>query len=515
MTEVAEQESPKELFKLPKSPEKFLSDIMDAYPSDFLTLRKVISLGKVEYSPSKRMTAAIMNTKPFTLIFGKHFMENNLESIDDAVFLLAHELTHIVLGHFSPDILKIFKEVDEETKEEKNFAARVLNFFLDFQVNATCYHSLKEEKYMAFIKRYYPQDQMPFCFLRPDGIAPDEYKDVHEKLYSEAGISNRELVERLYPWFKENREQAIKALKKGLLGNHSSTGEDQLQEEGGGGDGSLNDLEESYVREVEDILPEVKDELKEYMEKQKAQAEEAKSDQEEEDEEETEVKAKKSSGKMAGTGNELRKCQVRVVKEKLSQLRQLEKRLKRNYVICPTSKILQVIDSFNPKQPTRTVIPNFRDPRTVALYARNQMPIFHHNPHLGSKVKVICYLDVSDSQDHVLPHTIDAVSKLRRVVGDTVYCFSTQIAEASLNTLRKGTYFSSGGTCFNCVASHILENKFRNVLILTDGHAWLDEELQASLRRAGTNIKVGWTVRDPSREPLNQVAKETHMLGFD
>lgn len=506
-----EDQQPRKKFPLPAKAQTLLGQILDAYPdSDEITLRKVMGLGKVIYCddeivPGMAATAAVMNTKPYTLIFGKKFMQENMRSMEDCVYILSHELTHLVLDHFAPDILAEFKS--------KELGQKASHIIVDCQVNATVYNSLKEDKYLEFIKRYYPKGTMPYCFFRPDG-EPDQdewvkekgyeqrMNDLHRKLYSEQGISNSDLIEGLMPWFedKQNQQEMAEALSK-LLGNHSDTFKDRAKN---AQDESLEELTKAVARDTQDYLD---------KNKGKGQGQESKSKGEGEEEDQSSGK-QPGNGKEAGEGENIRERDIKVMLDRLEYANAVKRQLKKAEVISPSSRIFKAIDEFSPKRSTRSPVPNFFDRRTAAFHSMGLTRIFHNHPQIGSKVIVPCYLDVSGSQDHVLPVMLPVVTRLKQKIGNFVYCFSTQIDEARIADLQRGKYKSTGGTDFNPVAEHILKNNFKNALILTDGHAYLDPKLALKLKKKGVNITVGWTESNPARNPLSGIArKEFYVFG--
>lgn len=478
-----------ELFPVPEDPYKFLEQILDSAPEDFVTVKKVIGIGKVEYHNHPSMTAAVANTRPYTLIFGKEFMQKNMQSMDDCVFILWHELTHLVLDHFAKDILDLFLEKGLGKNHKTVLAEQTTHIVVDCQVNATCYHSLKDDCYMEFIKRYYSKTEMPFCMLRPDGEPPTpELQAAHEKLYSLEGISNSELIDALTPWAEENKEK-MKEFIKQLLGNHKDLFKDRVA---GNEEDSIKDLADAVAIDITDILD---DEMREALE----EARKAQGDKEQED------------GPKPGQGGERRKYEIQTIRDKISHARELAKKLKKAYTVSASSRIHSLIDSFYPKRASRTVIPNFHDRRTGAIYgATGSIPVFHKVANIGSKTIVPCYVDVSGSQNHVIKHVLPVVSRLRQKVGNVVYCFSTYVHETQIADLARGKYESDGGTDFNPVIKHMLKHRFRNALILTDGQAYLSDDLKEELRRRGIIVKVGWTVgkNEVSLEPLSSIAKE-------
>lgn len=534
----------KKPYQLPSNPREFLQSLLDKSPKDLPSIKKVAGIGRIIYSAKPNMTAAVANTKPYSLIFGRQFIEKNIENDEEAIFLLFHELTHLVLDHFAKDVLQLFEEKGLGGKNvETIFAQQCTHIVVDAQVNATCYHTLKEDKYMGFPIRYYsfenrlkaheelsqkilaeggtpppaPTDNMPYCFLHPEGEAecPDHLKHVHRKLYSEQGIANSELIDALKDWFKENEDQLPKVVKR-LLGNHKSVlSEDRSS-------GSLTEEDKEILEGISQaIAEESKNKLdKEYQEAKRGNKSDKEldaemapskelgghSDKDEDSEKETEQKSYSYESNPVRLAIEKYRNNLRVNKE-------ITKLFKKNYKPSPAGKLSRAIEGFFPKYPRRTVVPNFHDRRTAALYSRGILPVFHTNPNKGVKHTVACYIDVSGSQEHVVPKVISAVLRYKKLIGNYVYCFSTEVVDVHVKKLASEV-LSYGGTDFNSVAEHILKHKFKSVIILTDGVSSLSQENIDMLKKRNVNIVVGWTEANIEKEPLAPVTKSDFWL-FD
>lgn len=488
---MSEELEEKVIFPLPNKAAKFLEQILDSYPKeDFQTLKKIMSLGKVEYAEENYlmqgmpMTAAVVNTKPYTLLFGKKFMEENMQSYEDCVYILSHELTHLVLDHFAKDIRDEFDDLQLGQK-----AAHII---VDCQVNATVTNSLVDEKYLEFIKRFYTKDEMPYCFFRPDGIAPTEkLQKVHEKLYSIDGITNKELIESLMDWFKEKQNE-LDDMIKNLLGNHR----DLLKDKGQGGNEDLSDLTKAVA---DDFLKKQEENRKEQEKRDENQYSK---------EGESKENDEKKDGTAAGRGGPLRKEYFKQVSETIEYNKSILNKLKKASIVNPASRIYKAIDSYTPKRSVRSVVPNFHDRRTISIFSTGRLPIFHKTPTIGSNMITPCYLDVSGSQNHVIPHMLQVVNKLKTKIGNLVYCFSTEVVPTKLHKLIKGEIQTTGGTDFNPVIRHLLDNNFRSAVILTDGEAYLDPKLSQEIVRRNVDITVGWTVKNPCKDPLQGIAKK-------
>jgi hypothetical protein len=201
------------------------------------------------------------------------------------------------------------------------------------------------------------------------------------------------------------------------------------------------------------------------------------------------------------------------LKEKINTNEYIKKILVKQYKPSPASKLSKAIEAFYPHTPRRSVVPNFHDRRTSSLFSCDILPVFHNVPGKGVKNSIACYIDVSGSQDHVIPKVVEAVMRYKKHVGNEVYCFSTLVSDTHVKKLRSDIY-STGGTDFNPVAEHILENKFKSVIILTDGHACLSQENIEKIKNRNIKITIGWTEKNISREPLCAISKNEFWL-FD
>ena len=304
------------------------------------------------------------------------------------------------------------------------------------------------------------------------------------------------------PWF-EDQQDNLDEMIKNLLGNHR----DIFKDKGvNSSDENLSDLTKSIAKDMSN-----------YLDKKDKEEQEQEGEGEEKGEKGKEGKDGKEKKPSKGCGDDKnhRKEQIENCLEKLAYVKNIKDRLKKTSVTSPSSKIFKAIDHYIPKRPARSVIPNFNDRRTALLYSLGKLPIFNKYPEYGNRTIVPCYLDVSGSQDHVKPFTLPVVSRLKDKIGDAVFCFSTYVSETKICNLRDGKIDSSGGTDFNPVAEHILKNNFKHAVILTDGEANLSPELAQRLRRKNVHITVGWTVANPSKAALMQVAKKSFYVFKD
>ena len=128
---------------------------------------------------------------------------------------------------------------------------------------------------------------------------------------------------------------------------------------------------------------------------------------------------------------------------------------------------------------TRTALP-FRsgiDRRAELKTLLGEEPLFFQAevraPGLERYRKAHVYVDVSGSMSEELPLVYGALAPLLDYLHPEIHLFSTEIADVNPRYLRRGETATAWGTDIVCVTQHLLENRVRRALIVTDG--WVGE----------------------------------------
>lgn len=121
--------------------------------------------------------------------------------------------------------------------------------------------------------------------------------------------------------------------------------------------------------------------------------------------------------------------------------------------------------------------------RDLTLLAAG-VPLCHYHQQ-GSELRekkrgLALYLDVSGSVMDHLPKILGILRQFRQEI-QSVFQFSNHAVETSFETLLKGKIRTTYGTDFNCVAQSILERRFEKAILVTDGFAFLSQELKLQL----------------------------------
>ncbi|MFH1739848.1 MAG: hypothetical protein ABIH23_12625 [bacterium] len=90
----------------------------------------------------------------------------------------------------------------------------------------------------------------------------------------------------------------------------------------------------------------------------------------------------------------------------------------------------------------------------------------------------------------------------------SIFLFSNKVVEVQFRTLLAGQVQTTYATDFDCIAEHVLANRFDKAVILTDGYASMLEENQQQLKartfRALT-VLFGGRTDSPEFEALGDV----------
>ncbi len=128
-------------------------------------------------------------------------------------------------------------------------------------------------------------------------------------------------------------------------------------------------------------------------------------------------------------------------------------------------------------------LPLYPSRRDLVLLAEGAYPLHYHHLIYQETVDrqgVAIYLDVSGSVTSFLPQIIGVLNKLRGRMA-SIFQFSTEVVETSLEELLAGEIQTTYGTDFDCVARSILEQGFERSIVITDGYAGLSKCLRDEL----------------------------------
>ena len=137
---------------------------------------------------------------------------------------------------------------------------------------------------------------------------------------------------------------------------------------------------------------------------------------------------------------------------------------------------------LQPKQRT-SPLPLRPSRRDMMLLSGGAYPLHYHHTICEQTSRyrgVALYLDVSCSVTCYLPQILGVLRRLRGRLG-SIYQFSNQVVETTLEALLDGEIQTTYGTDFDCVAQSILDQGFERAMVITDGYASLSRRLKDEL----------------------------------
>lgn len=407
-------------------------------PEGIKILKVVLSTIEIE-EDEKTPTAEIRKNNDFYYIkIGKKFKETFLKTDEDYYFVLLHEYLHAFLSQFY--LGRYYIEVEKEKRS-------ILNFVFDSIVNYFIAKNLLLKE-PPFLKKLYAN--LPYSlyiFLNP-------YE----------AIKKGELRKKLYTFLKKKKVLKPKEVAFWINSFLYSGKEDVHQ--------FICFMESYLMKNFANIYTNIIliDSLKEFMEK-------------------IPEFLKKFYKKEAGYSED----------EKIEKIK-IEDRDKFTEETITTFKIalkkaLQrgsgSVDDFKIEK-VKSVVP-FPGRRELLFIKRGIYPVFFKKylryKNLESKRPRV-YIDVSGSTGKFWSFIYGICYFLRDLIGEPIYIFSNRVYEITLEELKEGKIKTTGGTDFDCVAKHILDNGFKKALIITDGYAKMRKNLQSQILKNRVEIYI-------------------------
>jgi hypothetical protein len=380
--------------------------------------------------------------KEGVIIVNKAFWRKNVKTRTDAKVVLIHELLHSILGDTS--------KLDKISKLELDLR----NFTQDIRINASIHNfflNTTERTQKNILDKMYSATG-PMSLLRPrSNISKNSkflllYCSLYPNHFSNNWRIGR-LQEKAEDIFKSEEAllHAIKILlpttfvknlaKVTLLGSHSKEGPE----------GEFQVVDGVTAEDLEGLSDEDKDSIIDGISNG----------------------FPKGSSNTYGLDGVLRDHMVAVVKSKKS----LNLQLLKNFS-C-SAKVNSIRCMWKVPSRVTSVLPIRPSGKDMAMLAAGYIPTLWKNNVQRDKTEnknIAIYLDVSGSVGAHLPMILGFITSLKRNI-QKVFCFSTYISEHTLQELNEGKFKSSGGTDFNPIVEHAIENKLDKIVIITDGHA--------------------------------------------
>jgi len=124
--------------------------------------------------------------------------------------------------------------------------------------------------------------------------------------------------------------------------------------------------------------------------------------------------------------------------------------------------------------------------KEIFMLSSGWRPLYYPNPTFKTDCdewKTHIYIDVSWSTSDYWHILYGMIIALKELVGSPVYGFSNKVFPLALEDLKHGRVLTTGGTDLDCVIEHAIKNKFRKILVITDGLVTLKDDLLKVVKR--------------------------------
>lgn len=412
-----------------------------------------------------------------TLYINQLFWNKYVKDMDGVKTLLLHELYHPIAG----DVFQMYDPKEDPEAELKNKAN---NIAMDSRINALIVNTRTDFDPKPFMKAYYNDEAFKLNFLNkllaPDSQFtddPDEQacKKFYDEFYrSKTLCSHHDLYEVVLEILrKQSQQQGGKKVVVKLMGGHS-------QGSGSGTEVTEEDLKDAEVIEIsaEDL-----EEAKKRWEKNKGRGPG-------EQQERIDTSAGQEEQDARG---DLKKAILDMLAQESANGAGYSQKLATIFI----NQALGVTEKFNIAEfkqlAFNSIFHNVRSQAKVRTGKYTQSPIVPRRLASldliieASDIEVVMwrankwtyridknllpiYLDVSGSTMPYLPEIIRLIANVSDEL-DYVWGFSNMIAKHSVQDLEEGKIVSTGGTDFDCVVDHAIENEFKHIVVITDGEA--------------------------------------------
>jgi hypothetical protein len=123
--------------------------------------------------------------------------------------------------------------------------------------------------------------------------------------------------------------------------------------------------------------------------------------------------------------------------------------------------------------------------------ATGQWPALFHGPAFGpadDDQRAHVYVDVSGSVERWIGRLYGLVLGLGDEIGSPVHLFSNQVLDLTLEDLARGRVCTTGGTDFDCVVKHALDQGYRRIVVVSDGMGDLEPANVEAFQAAGASL---------------------------
>lgn len=406
-------------------------------------LETMLGLMDIQESEDIKTACVPLQGRPRILINPK-FVEECCQTDEKLFMLVQHELHHILLGH-----TRLFQR-----------HTKIDNIAFDAIINAMLSRVYRTERWTALFRDTYSASIFPWCLLRPpenfpeQPVYPKEMPQEIQNLITTLYYSNQGTFLEIFETVKILMNEYFVLLMIGD-GLENSDTEDNQTSIPASGHGSISDYTDSLLGNHD----------------QDTRGLEA-------DDDSTMFNIVRKIVEEWGQPPDP------VVGRSLGDILQAMtlQNIRKHKPVDILKKMIREASTHGDKIPGRfphnkeKLLTQFHPSRDRRGFAQISLgipiPTYQHllqiPEQLGNPVPV--YIDVSGSMLHLIQIVLSAVISTLTTQECHLYLFSTVIIPTTITELQKGNIQTNNGTSGEVVYKHILENKYKSAVIITDGY---------------------------------------------
>ena len=451
----------------------FYDILTETFPGGYTFATRAVN--KIKLVPAKdKQTPTLSMDGNGIIRVNVGFWRKYVKTKTDAKFVFLHEMFHSVLG-----------DTTTMRSAKDKFEAELMNLSMDIRINSAIFNYLlrpaEKSKRLLTTKLYSASGIAGLMRSYSQYSSKSKFALLYRALYmpNELTSSQKDKVEQMFQ-NEETIRSALKILinntkanqkmlgKMQFIGSHdleaevSKKGdndktEEELTQDNEGGEREEVEAPEMLPEdtEVEEIPEDLADDMRDAL-----------------------IQAMRAGGKEAGMSGIIFDNMVEVIESSKSvQMHALQ-------AFACDHKVNQIKSMFVKERKISSMVPLQPSNKELVLLAAGMTPIRWTNrkvqkDHLNRNIAV--YLDVSGSVHSHLPKLLGVIANLRQNI-KTVYCFSNEVHAHSMTELNEGKFRTTGGTDFDCIVDHAVENEIDKMIILTDGCAWISPKQKEEAR---------------------------------
>ncbi|HNU69141.1 MAG TPA: hypothetical protein PKH54_02055 [Myxococcota bacterium] len=130
--------------------------------------------------------------------------------------------------------------------------------------------------------------------------------------------------------------------------------------------------------------------------------------------------------------------------------------------------------------------------RDAAFLAMGSFPVFYSANKVEYEPEQLAhvYVDVSGSMVREIPHMFGVLAQSRELIADPIHEFSNVIEDVTMHEFSQGVCRTTGGTDFTVLLEHAIKNRFRQIVVFTDGYATSDQAVVERFKAAGRKLHL-------------------------